>query len=1081
MTEMTMKVSVRLALAPIALAMPLLAAPPAAPAGDEAKPLATLSEEFSGMKFRCIGPLRGGRVVAVAGVRGQPMVFYFGGTGGGVFKTTDGGATWRPASDKDFRTGSIGAIAVSESDPNVVLVGTGEPCIRANLSSGDGVYKSTDAGKTWRNIGLSDTRQISQIAIHPKDPDVAWVAALGHPWGPNAERGIFKTTDGGKTWRKVLYVDDKTGASDLALDPTNPRILYAAMWQAVRKPWTMESGGPGSGLWKSTDGGETWKKLAGGLPEGIVGKIGVSVSASRPERVYALVEAEKGGLFRTDDGGEKWTRVSENRELIQRAWYYTHVFAHPTNPDVVYVLNVGSWRSGDGGKTFQKFRIRHGDHHDLWIDPDDPERMIEGDDGGATVTFNGGASWSTQNNQPTAQFYRLATDDRIPYWLYGAQQDNTDVAIPSAVPGRFIGPTDWHPAGGGESGWVQPDPRDPNVTYGGSYGGEITRSDRRTRQSRIITAWPQPIDGQATRDLKYRFNWNAPILVSRHDPKVLYHAAQKVLRSTDEGTTWEEVSPDLTRDDKSKEGYPGGPITREITGAETYPTIFYLAEAPDEAGVLWAGTDDGLVWVTRDGTKTWQNVTPAGLPQTVQINAIDVPPGGKGRAYVAATAYRMDDDRPFVYRTSDYGKSWAKITNGIPGNVFVRVVREDPERRGLLFAGTERGLYVSFDDGESWQPFQRNLPAVPITDLEVKRGDLLVATQGRAFWILDDLTPLRTWTPSTADEAARLFPPRPTERVRMWTAGAEDDARTAPVAGQNAPGGVVIWYWLKGGMKPMAEGKETLAIEIRQGDRLLRRYTNRKHEEAEEKEGEKDDVEDKPLKPEAGLNRLVWDMRLMPLDLVSSKKTFGDYPPESPRVLPGAYTARLVLYPGSQDAKNPEKLFDQPFEVKPDPRHIAPDADLAAQSALLLSLRGDLERALDLLRKVRETRSEVKEVASRAERLGKTEVAAPAKMLMEKLTALEEKITNPKIKASQDSLNFTPKLDFQIAALASYVDSADAKPPEASYARRAELVAQLDADEKEFDGVVAGGLAAFNRVVERAQIPPVAVLPPKKK
>lgn len=1078
-----MKLSVRLALAPIAFALPLLAAPPVAPPGEETKPLATLSDQLSGMKFRCIGPLRGGRVVAVSGVRGQPMVFYFGGTGGGVFKTTDGGATWRPVSDKDFRTGSIGAIAVSESDPNVVYVGTGEPCIRGNLSSGDGVYKSTDAGKTWRNVGLADSKQISQIAIHPKNPDVAWVAAQGHAWGRSAERGIFKTTDGGKTWRKVLYVDETTGAADLALDPTNPRILYAAMWQAVRKPWTMESGGPSSGLWKSTDGGETWKKLAGGLPEGVVGKIGVSVSASRPERVYALVEAEKGGLYRTEDGGEKWTRVSENRELIQRAWYYTHVFAHPTNPDVVYVLNVGSWRSGDGGKTFQRFRIRHGDHHDLWIDPDDPDRMVEGSDGGATVTFNGGTSWSTQDNQPTAQFYRLATDDRFPYWLYGAQQDNTDVAIPSAVPGRAIGPSDWHPAGGGESGWVQPDPRNADIIYGGSYGGEITRHDRKTRQSRVITAWPQPIDGQATRDLKYRFNWNAPILVSRHDPKVLYHAAQKVLRSTDEGTTWEEASPDLTRDDKSKEGYPGGPITREITGVETFPTIFYLAETPQEKDVMWAGTDDGLVWVTRDGTKTWQNVTPKGLPDTVQINAIDASPHEKGGAYVAATAYRMDDDRPFVYRTDDYGKSWTKITKGIPENVFVRVVREDPERRGLLYAGTERGLYVSFDDGGGWQPFQRNLPAVPITDLLVKRGDLLVATQGRAFWILDDLSPLKTWTPSTVEETARLFPPRPTERMRMWTFDDEEDtSRPAPVAGQNAPGGVVVWYWLKSGMKPGKEGKETLAVEIRQGDRLLRRYSNRKGKEAEEEEKEeKDDEGDKPLTPEAGLNRLVWDMRLMPLALVSSKKSFGDYPPESPRVLPGAYTARLVLNPGSKDEKSPEKALEQPFEVRPDPRPVAPAADLAEQSALLLALRGDLERSLDLVRKVRETRSQAKDLASRAGRLGKTEVAAPAKALTEKLTALEEKITNPKIKASQDSLNFTPKLDFQIAALASYVDSADAKPPKASYERRVQLLAELDAAEKEFDGVVAGELAAFNRAVEGAKVPPVAVLPPMKK
>jgi len=1064
-----MKLSARLALALALLALPLL--------GAEAP--ATLSDRLAGMKFRSIGPFRGGRAVAVAGVRGQPMVFYFGGTGGGVFKTTDGGASWEPVSDRDFRTGSIGAIAVAESDPNVVYVGTGEPCIRGNLSSGDGVYRSTDAGKSWRNVGLPDSKQISQIVVHPKDPEVVWVAAQGHAWGPNAERGVFKSTDGGKSWRKVLFVDEKTGAADLALDPTNPRILYAAMWQHVRKPWTMESGGPSSGLYRSADGGESWKKLAGGLPEGVVGKISVSVSGARPERVFALVEAEKGGLFRTDDGGEKWTRVSENRELIQRAWYYTHVFAHPKNPDVVHVLNVGSWKSVDGGKTFQRFRIRHGDHHDMWIDPDDPDRMVEGDDGGATVTFNGGKSWTPQDSQPTAQFYRLFTDDRFPYWLYGAQQDNSDVAIPSAVPGRSIGPSDWYPAGGGESGWTQPDPRNPEVIWGGSYGGEITRHDRKTRESRVVTAWPQPIDGRATRDLRYRFNWNAPVLVSKHDPKVVYHAAQVVLRSTDEGTTWTEASPDLTRNDPSRQGYPGGPITREITGVETFPTILYLTESSHEKDVLWAGTDDGLVWVTRDGTGTWQNVTPKGLPETVQVNAIDVSPHEKGGAYLAATAYRMDDDRPYVYKTTDYGKSWTKVTAGLPENVFVRVVREDPARRGLLYAGTERGLFVSFDDGGSWTPFQRNLPPVPITDLQVKRDDLLVATQGRAFWILDDLTPLRSWSPSTAGETARLFPPRPTERMRMGSESDEEERPRARAAGQNAPGGVVVWYWLKDEWKPAEKEKETLAVEIRQGEKLLRRYTNRKGDD-DGKKKEEDEERDKPLEPGAGLNRLVWDMRLMPVPLASSKESFGDYAPESPRVLPGTYTVRLVLNRGSKDGKSPEKAFEQAFEVKPDPRLSAPAADLAEQSELLLALRGDLERTHDLLRTVRETRAQAKDLAGRAERLGKKEIAAPAKALTEKLTALEEKLTNPKIKASQDSLNFEPKLDFQIAALAAYVDSADAKPPSASQARRKELLAGLDAAGKELDAIRAGELAAFNRAVEEAKIPPVAVLPPKK-
>ena len=1071
-----MKLFLRLASAPVLFALPLLAAAsPATGSPEGKKPPATLSEQLGGMKFRPIGPFRGGRVTAVAGVRGAPMVFYFGGTGGGVFKTTDGGATWEAVSDKDFRTGSVGAVAVSETDPNVVYVGTGESCIRGNTSAGDGVYKSVDAGKTWRNVGLADSRQISQVIVHPKDPETVWVAAQGHAWGPNAERGVFKSTDGGRSWRKVLYVDDRTGAGDLALDPGNPRVLYAAMWQHVRRPWTMESGGPASGLWKSTDGGETWAKLGGGLPEGIVGKIGVAVSASRPERVFALVEAEKGGLFRSDDGGEKWTRVSENRNLIQRAWYYTHVFAHPKNADVVYVLNVSAWRSGDGGRSFQKMKIRHGDHHDLWIDPDDPNRMIEGDDGGATITFNGGKSWSTQDNQPTAQIYRLATDDRIPYWLYGAQQDNSDIAIPSAVPGRSIDRSEWYPAGGGESGWTQPDPRNPEVIWGGSYGGEITRYDRKTRQSRVVTAWPQPIDGQATRDLKYRFNWNAPILVSRHDPKVVYHAAQKILRSTDEGTTWEEVSPDLTRNDLSKQGFPGGPITREITGVETYPTIFYLIESPREKDTLWAGTDDGLVWVTRDGTKTWQNVTPRGMPETVQVNAIEVSPHDPGTAYVAAVNYKYDDDRPYVYRTTDGGKSWTRIVNGLPASSFVRVVREDPGRKGLLFAGAETGLFVSFDGGANWQPFQRNLPAVPITDLAVKNGDLVVATQGRSFWILDDLTPLRTWDPRIADEAAVLFPPRPTPRMRSWT----DENADPPslLAGQNGPGGVVVWYWLKTVPKESetAGERRTIVLEFRQGDRLLRKFTNEKKDADEKKDDEEEG--DKPIEPKAGLNRLVWDMRLLVPEIATSKETFGDYPPEGPRVIPGVYTVRLVTRAGTKE----EKVLEQNFSVTPDPRGTAPEADLRAQYDLLLALRGDLERSHDLLRKIRETRAQAKELAARADRLGKTSLADPEKALSAKLTALEEKIINPKIKATQDTLNFTPKLDFQIAALAGFVDSADAKPTASSFARRAELAGELEAVSKEFDGIVGNDLAAFNRAVEEAGIPPVVVLPKKKK
>jgi len=704
-----------------------------------------LSKFYEGLEFRNIGPFRGGRVTAVAGVRGQPLVFYQGATGGGVWKTTDGGGNWMPVSDKFFKTGSVGAIGVAESDPNVIYVGMGEAPIRGNVSNGDGVYKTTDGGKTWTNVGLKGAYQISRVRVHPKNPDLVYVAAQGHVWGPNAERGIFRSKDGGRTWDKVLFVSDKTGASDLCMDPNNPRVLYAGMWQVYRKPWLLESGGSEGGLYRSTDGGDTWKKLAGGLPEGVVGNIGVAISGARPDRIWTIVEAEKGGVFRSDDGGEKWTKTNSENKLRQRAWYYSRIYADPKNPDEVYVLNTGMYRSNDGGKTFNPIRVPHGDNHDLWIDPDEPDRMINSNDGGANVSFNAGRTWSSVMNQPTAQFYRVITDDRYPYWIYGAQQDNSTIAIASRGRGRGIDANDWYEVGGGESGWIAPKPGDPNIVYSGSYGGHIDRNDHRLNQNRNVVAWPENQIGQAAKDVKYRFQWNAPIVISPHDPNTIYHGAQVLLRSRNEGQTWEEISPDLTRNDKAKQAKSGGPITHDDTGIEIYDTIFYVVESKQEAGTIWVGTDDGLVQLTRDGGKNWSNVTPKGLPEWIRINAIDLSPHDKGKAYVAATMYQFDDLRPHLYKTTDYGKTWTKITTGIPDNAFTRVVREDPGRAGLLYCGTELGLYVSFDDGAHWQPFQQNLPVVPITDLTIKDKDLVVATQGRAFWVLDDVTPLHEY------------------------------------------------------------------------------------------------------------------------------------------------------------------------------------------------------------------------------------------------------------------------------------------------------------------------------------------------
>ncbi|MEO8347900.1 MAG: glycosyl hydrolase, partial [Acidobacteriota bacterium] len=854
--------------------------PPVKPADD------SVAKLYEGLEFRNIGPYRGGRVTAVAGVRGQPLVYYQGATGGGVWKTTDGGSNWVPVSDKFFKTGSVGGIGVAESDPNVVYVGMGEAPIRGNVSHGDGVYKSTDAGKTWKNVGLEKTYQIARVRVHPKNPDLVYVAALGHVWGANAERGIFRSRDAGASWEKVLFVSDKTGASDLVMDPTNPRILYAGFWQVHRKPWALVSGGPEGGVWKTTDGGDSWKKLTEGLPEGIVGKVGIAVSPARPERVWALIESkDKGGIYRSDDGGEKWTRVNSENKLRQRAWYYTRIYGDPKNPETVYALNTGFYRSTDGGRTFNSIRVPHGDNHDLWIDPDEPQRMINSNDGGANVSFNGGRTWSSIMNQPTAQFYRVTTDDRFPYRIYGAQQDNTTVAIASRGRGRGIAETDWHAVGGCESGWVAPKPKNPDVVFAGCYGGSITRYDHRTGQSRQIMAWPQLAIGQAPKDLKYRIQWNAPIVISPHDPNTLYHAAQVLLRSRDEGQSWEEISPDLTRNDKAKQDYSGGPITRDNTGVEVYDVIFTLMESPHEAGTIWVGTDDGLVQLTRDAGRNWQNVTPKGMPEWIQVNSVEVSPHDKATAYVAATMYKFDDFRPYLYRTNDYGKTWKRIDGGIPSGAFTRVVREDPSRRGLLYAGTETGLYVSFDDGASWQPFQSNLPVVPITDLAVKERDLVVATQGRSFWILDDLTPLHEFRPEIASDRVRLFPPRPS--VRMG-GGGFDDEESAGVMGKNPPNGVSVSYWLK--EKP-AE-KDVLTVEFLEGQTVLRTYTSQKKEPKGDGTSPADDDEgDKPLEPKAGLNRLAWDMRIVRPALVPKAVVWGTR--EGPRVAPGTYAVRL--------------------------------------------------------------------------------------------------------------------------------------------------------------------------------------------
>lgn len=1019
---------------------------------------------YRAMQWRLIGPFRGGRVTAVAGVAGQPLTFYFGATGGGVWRTDDGGLSWRNISDGYFKTGSIGAIAVADSDPNVIYVGTGESCPRGNVSHGDGVYKSTDGGRTWTNVGLRDTRHIARIRIHPQNPDLVYVAALGHIFGPNSERGVFRSKDGGKTWEKVLFVDDKTGAIDLSMDPTNPRILYAAFWQVVRQPWTLVSGGPGSGLYKTTDGGDTWTKLTTGLPQGIKGRIGVAVSPANPDRVWALIEAEDGGVYRSDDGGRRWRVMNKERKLRQRAWYYTHIYADPKDADTVYVLNTAFYKSIDGGRTFDiTIRVPHGDNHDLWINPNNPQIMINSNDGGANVSFNGGQTWSPQSNQPTAQFYRVTTDTRFPYHVYGAQQDNTTVAIASRTTGQGIDRPDWYPVGGGESGHIAVDPRDPNIVYAGSYGGLITRYDHRTRQQRNITAWPQTMVGEAAKDMKYRFQWNAPILISPHDPRVIYHAAQVLLKSTDEGQSWQEISPDLTRNDKSKQDYSGGPITRDNTGVEVYGTIFALAESPRQAGIIWAGTDDGLVWVTRNGGKNWENVTPRELPEWGTVNAIDASPHDPATAYIAVHRYRLDDYRPYIFKTNDYGKTWTKITSGIPENDFVRVVREDPARRGLLYAGTETGVYVSFNDGQTWQSLQLNLPVVPIHDLAIKDNDLIAATHGRSFWILDDLTPLHQLS-EAAQADVYLFKPRDAYRM-------DGGSASLPNMGQNPPNGVVVYYSFK--EKPRGEVK--LEVLDSRGA-VIRTFSSQAPAEAgppgvppEFAEFFGAGPQPMRLPAEAGMNRFVWNMRYPDPTRVPGAILWGNI--QGPKAVPGTYQIRLTAE---------GKTLTQSFEIKKNPLLTTTAEDFQKQFDLLIRIRDAFSQTSDAILRIREVKKQVEGLAQRVKPLPNSQrLSDAAGTLVQKLTAIEEELIQTRNESSQDPLNFPPKLNNQLASLYGAVASADARPTDGAVKRFDELMSQLNRHLSQLQQVLARDLADFNRLIRDQAIAPIIVPEPK--
>ncbi len=1015
---------------------------------------------FKGMKWRSIGPYRGGRALAVAGVPGDPNVYYFGAVAGGVWKTTDVGSSWQPVFDSEA-VSSIGSIAVAESDPNVIYAGTGEACIRGNISFGDGVYKSTDGGKTWKNIGLRDTRHIGRVIVHPRNPDTVFVAALGHAYGPNAERGIFRTTDGGKSWEKVLYRDDKTGGIDITFDPLNPHVLFAALWEAGRTPWSLTSGGPGSGLYRSSDGGTTWKRLEGnGLPKGLLGRIGVAVSGADSNRIYALIEADEGGLYRSDDGGVKWTRVNDDHRFRQRAWYFTHVFADPKNVDTVYVLNTGMFRSTDGGHKFTTILAPHGDHHGLWIDPNNPQRMINANDGGATITVDGGKSWTRQDNQPTAQFYHVSTDNRFPYYVYGAQQDNSTVAIASLGERGVIDRADWNPIGGGESGYIAPDPSDPDIVYAGSYFGYITRFDKRTGQAQNIQPWPDNTDGHGAANLKYRFTWTEPIVISPHDPRVLYFAAQVLFKTTNGGMSWEVISPDLTRNDKSKQQPSGGPITKDNASVEYFDVIFSVAESPVQKDLIWVGTDDGLIHLTRDAGKAWTNITPREMPEWSMVSLIDASPQDAATAYVAVDRHKMDDFRPYIFRTHDFGKSWTKVTAGLPENSYVHAVREDPKRKGLLYAGTETGVFVSLDDGAHWQPLQLNLPSTPIHDLVVKDDDLVVATHGRSFWILDDITPLRQLDPTMAAAEVYLYAPRLTYRTRIG----HTPLRGRPL-GENPPAGAILSYYLK------SAPKDEITLEILDSaGKPIRKFSSRETPDVlppQEFPDETRPIERLPA--EAGMNRFAWDLRHEPPTKLPGA-IYDEGRPLGTLALPGSYQVKLMVA---------GKSWTVPVEIKLDPRVTTSRADLEKQFELMTKLRDLQSQMNDAILQIRDARSQLQALRKRLARgPGAKNVLAAAEELDKRMTPVEDEMIQVKTKASEDELNYPTKLNSKLAYLQSAVDSADTAPTRACYELFEEFSRQLDGHLARWSEIVAKDLPALNDLMRKENIPQVGVTPP---
>lgn len=1009
---------------------------------------------YKGLKWRNIGPYRGGRSVAVSGVPNDENTYFAGYTGGGLWKTDDAGITWRPIADDVLKTGSVGDIAVAESDPNVVYVGMGEHAPRGVMTTyGDGVYKSTDGGQTWKHLGLEKTRHISDVVVHPQNPDVVFVAAQGALHGTNEDRGVYKSTDGGQSWKKVLYVDENTGASSLSMDVNNPRILYAATWQHRRLPWKVESGGPGCSVWKSTDGGDTWARINEGLPKEM-GKIGVSVSRANSNRVYAIVEAEKSkaGLYRSDNGGKNWQLLSNDQTLTARSWYYMEVFADPQNADIVYVLNAPMMRSIDGGKTFSNVPVGHGDTHDLWINPGNNRNMILGDDGGAEISFNSGRSWSSIDNQPTAQFYRVNADKQFPYKIYGGQQDNSSVVIASRNNSFGITEKDWNNGPGCECAWVAFDPDNPAILYGGCYQGYIEALNTSTGEGKDIMAYPTLNLALEPKDMKYRFNWNAPIVASPHNPSVIYHAANVVLRSSNGGMSWDAISPDLTRNDPAKQGPGGGPLTNEGAGGENYNTIYYLVESPAEPGVIYTGSDCGLVHLSRDNGKTWQNITPAGMPECA-VHSIEVSPHDKGTAYIAGTRYKFNDFASYTYKTTDYGKTWTRISDGIRSDDFLKVVREDPKTKGLLYGGAERGFYISFNGGKYWNHLQLNLPAVPVTDLIIRDNDLVAATAGRAFWILDDLSPLQQSAGKL--EALRLFSPKPTVRFSSYQAPWLPEF--IPGIGKNPDNGVILSYYL-----PESADTSELKLDIlNAAGVVIRSYSSKKDENFKPYPG---GPRPQPVLPAGkGLHRFAWDFRTAGLPDIPGVFVYADY--NGHRVAPGRYRARLT-YKGQSSETG--------FDITADPRLKVSEQAWNEQQQTIARVEGhirDMHDCVNALRKVRKQVENLNEAMKNAGGENEKAMFATGEQLLKKIDAWEAEIVETRQRNFQDVINWPSKLNAEFFDLRGKLDVHDPRVTQGVRDRLADLENEWTKHRAAWKKLIDEDIAGYNRIFREKELP----------